>query len=113
MIEKNVLYSINDIIKMAELPVFIRRPTFNLDFFVEIHSVKNGVAYGEGFKGTKATGKQYSYELYKHAFFCEWKDLVEIEHLINNPAIIPYHLPKRADSYFHEYLDAFCGAQRP
>ena len=105
MIEKNVLYSIGEIIKMAELPVLIRRPTFNLDFFVEIHSVKNGVAYGEGFKGTKATGKQYSYELYKHAFFCEWKDLVEIENLINNPASIPYHLPKRADSYFHEYHD--------
>ena len=106
MIDKNVLYPIGEIIEQAGLPVFIRRATYDIDFFVEITSVSDGIAYGEGFKGTKPIGRHYSYEVYKHAYFCEWRDLKEHEELAESPVFdAPYYLPPREAGKFHEYQD--------
>lgn len=106
MIDKNVLYPISEIIEKAGLPVFIRRATYDIDFFVEITSVSDGVAYGDGFRGTRPIGRRYSYEVYKHAYFCEWRDLKECEELAeDSDRNTPYTLPKREDGRFHEYHD--------
>lgn len=107
MINKNAMYTIGEIIETCGLPVFIRRMSYDINFFVELTSVSDEIAYGEAFRGTNPTGRQYSYSLSDLAFYCEWQDLKnrqkETESLIVEA---PTPLPPREKSRFHEYRDA-------
>ena len=105
MIDKETLYTIGEIIEKAGLPVFIRRARYDIDFFVEITSVADGIASGEGYKGTNSIGRTYQYETYKLAYYCDWQDVKDSAGLIlsSYPSDIPSSLPLRAPGRFHAY----------
>ncbi len=106
MLKWNEKNPIGEIIQECKLPVFIRKPTFNYDFFVLLDKVENGIASGEGYKMAEPTGRRYSYQLHELAFDCDLADVLEardivLEYLNQGKT---YHLPKRANGHFHECI---------